>query len=239
MIAVRTDRDALIIVDQQLDFEPGGALAVAGGDEIAAGIDRVASLFREVVLTQDHHPSGHVSFAGSYEGRAPFTAITLDDVRRGDVRLASDAFTLEELGAYLAATRDGVQALWPDHCVAGTLGETIDPLIDQARATLILRKGHRAAVDSYSAFRENDGATTGLAEWLKARGIARVFVAGLAGDYCVLATACDGAGAGFEVIYLEDLTRFVGIPEGSVAAAYDRLRAAGVVVAASGDLAGM
>ena len=231
---IRPDRDALIIVDQQRDFQPGGALAVAEGDTLAEGIDRLAARFTEVVITQDHHPRGHVSFASSYVGRAPFTTVTLGDVEHNWVELStSAAFTLEELAAYLAATRERAQALWPDHCVAGTDGEAVDHRVSLARATHIVRKGYRAGADSYSAFRENDGATTGLAECLVAKGIERVFVVGLAGDYCVLATACDGTDAGLDVVYLEDLTRFVGVPANSRDTAYESLGRAGVVVSTS------
>jgi nicotinamidase/pyrazinamidase len=233
-VTIRSDRDALIIVDQQLDFEPGGALAVAGGDAIAPAINNLAARFAEVVITQDHHPRGHVSFASSYIDRPPYSVITLDEVERGEVKLsASAAFTLEELAAYLRETSGKTQALWPDHCVIGTPREAIDGAIDSSRATLILRKGYRPGVDSYSAFRENDRATTGLAEGLMAKGIERVFVAGLAGDYCVLYTALDAADAGFEVVYLSDLTRCVGVPAGSAESAMERLREEGVIIGES------
>lgn len=234
---IRPDRDALIIVDQQLDFEPGGALAVAAGDVIVESIDRLAARFVEVVITQDCHPRGHVSFASSYRDRAPFSTVTLDEVERGVVLLSEQAaFTLDELAAYLAQTRGGIQALWPDHCVRGTKGAEIDARIDAARATHIIRKGYRPAADSYSAFRENDGVTTGLAECLMAKGIERILVVGLAGDYCVAATACDGADAGFDVGYVEDLTRFVGVPDGSRERAMADLAASGVQVIASDAL---
>jgi len=234
---IQPDRDALIVVDQQLDFQPGGVLAVAGGDQIVEAIDRLAASFVEVVMTQDHHPPGHVSFARSYLRRDPFTVITLEEAERGDVELsASAAFTPEDLLAYLALANGRQQVLWPDHCVAGTPGEQFDPRLNLVRATLILRKGYRPAADSYSAFRENDGATTGLAECLMAKGIERVFVAGLAGDYCVLCTAVDAAESGLDVIYLEDRTRFVGSPPGSRESAFERLRNAGVTVTTSAGL---
>jgi nicotinamidase/pyrazinamidase len=235
---VRPDRDALIIIDQQLDFQPGGALAVAEGDRIVPAINELAALFVEVVVTQDHHPRGHVSFASSYIGRAPYTAIALDDARRGNVELSESAgFTNDELLVYLEDTRDAIQALWPDHCVIGTPGEDLDPRLDISRATYIIRKGYRPSADSYSAFRENDGVTTGLAECLMAKGIERVFIVGLAGDYCVLYTAIDGIDAGFDVVYVEDLTRFVGVPEGSRESAYERLAEVGVRVVTSGTIA--
>jgi nicotinamidase/pyrazinamidase len=228
-ITIRPDRDALVIIDQQLDFQPGGALAVPEGDSIIGEINRLAALFTEVVVTQDHHPRGHVSFASSYVGREPFTAITLAEVEAGSVELSgSAAFSAEDLAAYLGESRGGMQALWPDHCVIGSDGEKLDPRLDLTRATQILRKGYRAGADSYSAFRENDGITTGLAECLMAKGIERVMVVGLAGDYCVLYTALDAADFGLEVHYLEDLTRFVGAPADSVETAFAMLAEAGV-----------
>jgi nicotinamidase/pyrazinamidase len=236
-MTIQPDRDALIIVDQQLDFQPGGALAVAEGDAIVEAINRFAGSFVELVLTQDHHPAGHVSFASSYTGRQPFTAITLAEVERGEVELSGEAgFTMQELLAYLAESRNNVQMLWPDHCVIGTSGESIDPRIDQSRATLLLRKGFRASADSYSAFRENDDRTTGLAELLMARGIERVFVCGLAGDYCVFYTADDAAAAGLAVVYLEDLTRFVGVPQDGRDTAFRRMKESGVKIMQSSEL---
>ncbi len=232
---IHPDRDALIIVDQQLDFQPGGALAVAGGDAIVDAINRFAANFTEVVITQDHHPKGHVSFASSYCDRSPYSRITLEQVERGEIELSgSAAFTLEELRVYLQLARGNEQALWPDHCVIGTNGEALDPRLDLARATLILRKGYRPAADSYSAFRENDGTSTGLAECLMVKEIERVFVVGLAGDYCVLYTAIDGAESGLEAVYLEDLTRFVDASADSKETAYTELRRGGVGVEISG-----
>jgi nicotinamidase/pyrazinamidase len=236
-MTIRSDRDALIIVDQQLDFQPGGALAVEEGDAIIEGINALAAMFTEVVMTQDHHPRGHISFASSYRDRAPFTVITLAEAERGEVLLSeSAAFTQEELLAYLREARGEQQSLWPDHCVIGSEGERLDPRLDISRATQIVRKGYRPSADSYSAFRENDGATTGLAECLMAKGIERVIVVGLAGDYCVLYTASDAMEAGLDVIYLEDLTRFVGAPAGSREAAYAHLAEAGVTVAGAETL---
>ena len=229
--------DALIVVDQQHDFQPGGALAVADGDAIVPAIDTLAARFSEVVMTQDHHPRGHVSFASSYRDRAPFSAITLEEAERGEVVPSeSAAFTIDDLLSYLRHARGHMQALWPDHCVIGTRGEDLDPRLDTARATLIIRKGYRAAADSYSGFHENDGATTGLAELLKARGISRVFVTGLAGDYCVFSTARDAAAAGLDAVYIEDLTRFVGIPENSREDAYQAMSGAGVKIIRSEEL---
>jgi nicotinamidase/pyrazinamidase len=180
-------RDALVVVDLQNDFLPGGALAVADGDEVLVPIARLAPAFETVVATQDFHPPGHVSFASTHAGRKPFELLELPG---------------------------GVQELWPDHCVQGSRGAALHPGLPDAAITLVLRKGTRREVDSYSAFRENVGPggarpTTGLAAWLEARGVRRVFVCGLARDFCVKATAVDAAAAGFETVVLDDLTRAV------------------------------
>lgn len=185
-------RDALLVVDLQHDFLPGGALAVPGGDEVIAPIARLAPAFATVVATQDFHPPGHVSFASSHAGRAPCQTITLPS---------------------------GPQELWPDHCVGGTAGAQLHPGVPDRALTLVLRKGTRRDVDSYSAFRENVGAdgergSTGLAAWLQARGIRRVFLCGLARDFCVKWSALDAAEAGFETMVIDDLTRAV-FPERS------------------------
>lgn len=203
------EKDALVVVDVQHDFLPGGALAVAGGDEIVAPIAALAPAFATVVATQDWHPRGHVSFASTHPGRKPYETLALPQ---------------------------GAQELWPDHCVAGTRGAALHPELPDAALTLLLRKGTRREVDSYSAFRENVGPggarpTTGLGAWLRARGAARVFVCGLARDFCVRATAVDAAAEGFEVVVLDDLTRAV-FPERR--AEVDALLAkAGVSLAAS------
>ncbi len=180
-------RDALLVVDVQHDFLPGGALAVPGGDAVVAPIAALAPAFGTVVATQDWHPPGHVSFASAHQGGRPFETIAL---------------------------KQGPQELWPDHCVRGTRGAALHPGIPDEALTLVLRKGTRREVDSYSAFRENagpDGArqSTGLGAWLRERGVRRVFVCGLARDYCVRATAVDAAAEAFEAVVLEDLTRSV------------------------------
>jgi nicotinamidase/pyrazinamidase len=211
---MRIDRshDALLVVDLQHDFLPGGALAVGEGDEIVAPIARLAPAFEVVVATQDFHPAGHVSFASAHPGTKPFETIVLTG---------------------------GPQELWPDHCVQGTRGAQIHPGFPDQAATLILRKGTRRDVDSYSAFRENFGPggkrpTTGLAAWLEARGVRRVFTCGLARDFCVKWSALDAADAGFEVYVLDDLTRAVfPARRGEVDAA---LAAKGVRLARGGDL---
>jgi nicotinamidase/pyrazinamidase len=204
--------DALLIVDLQHDFLPGGALAVARGDEIVVPVAALAQRFRTVVATQDWHPPGHVSFASAHPGRRPYERLALAH-----------------------ATQD----LWPDHCVRGTRGAALHPGVPDEAITLVLRKGTRADVDSYSAFRENPGPdgrrpTTGLAAWLEARGVRRVFLCGLARDYCVRWSAEDAAAAGLETVVLDDLTRAV-FPERS-AEIDAALAAARVRVARSDDL---
>jgi len=181
------ERDALVVVDLQHDFLPGGALAVADGDAVVAPVAALAPAFATVVATQDWHPPGHVSFASAHPGRRPYQTVALPQ---------------------------GPQELWPDHCVAGSRGAALHPGVPDAAVTLVLRKGARREVDSYSAFRENVGPdggrpTTGLGAWLAARGVRRVFVCGLARDFCVRATAVDAAAEGFEVVVLDDLTRAV------------------------------
>ena len=177
-------RDALLVIDLQHDFLPGGALAVREGDRVIAPIAELACRFATVVATQDFHPLRHVSFASTH-GRPPFTPFTVEGRER---------------------------MLWPDHCVAGTRGAALHPSLPDARVTLILRKGTRRAIDSYSAFREDadaggERASTGLGAWLKAREVGRVYLTGLARDYCVKASALDAAAEGFETIVLDDLTR--------------------------------
>jgi nicotinamidase/pyrazinamidase len=185
--------DALLVIDMQLDFLParnglGGALAVQRGDEIIPGINALAARFDHVILTQDWHPRGHISFASTH-GLQPFT----DTVQ----------------APY------GTQHLWPDHCLQGTPGADFPPDLDIPHAELILRKGFRRHIDSYSAFTENDGTTTtGLAAYLLARGLQRLFFTGLAYDYCVGFSALAASRLGFESIVIEDLTR--GIAPASI-----------------------
>jgi nicotinamidase/pyrazinamidase len=211
---MRIDRrsDALLVVDLQHDFLPGGALAVGGGDAVVAPIAALAGAFDTVVATQDWHPPGHVSFASAHPGRRPFETATLPQ---------------------------GPQELWPDHCVRGTRGAALHPALPDAALTLLLRKGTRREVDSYSAFRENVGPdgrrpTTGLGAWLKARGVRRVFLCGLARDFCVRASAVDAAAEGLEAVVLDDLTRAVFPDRGAETDA--SFAKAGVRVARSADL---
>jgi nicotinamidase/pyrazinamidase len=203
-------RDALLAIDMQNDFMPGGALAVADGDAIVPLINRLMQDFVNVVLTQDWHPPGHVSFASSHPGARLFDVIE---------------------------TPYGSQALWPDHCVQGGPGAALHARLASDRAILILRKGCRRAVDSYSAFAEADRETsTGLAGFLRDRGVRRVFVCGLATDYCVAWSACDARAGGFETLVIEDACRAIDA-NNSVEQAWAKMEAAGVVRIRSDGLA--
>jgi nicotinamidase/pyrazinamidase len=177
------ESDALLVVDIQNDFCEGGSLAVPSADEIIPSVNRLACLFRHVILTQDWHPSAHLSFASSHPGKQPFDTITV---------------------SY------GPQMLWPDHCVQGTRGADFHPKLHIPQAELILRKGYDPAIDSYSAFCENDRATaTGLGGYLRQRGLSRIFIAGLAFDYCVRFSAEDAHTDGFGVVAIEDACRSI------------------------------
>jgi nicotinamidase/pyrazinamidase len=201
----RNDRDVLVVVDVQNDFCPGGALAVPQGDEIVPAVNRLAAGFPHVIVTQDWHPRGHASFASSHPGRHPFETIEL---------------------AY------GQQILWPDHCVQGTQGAAFHPGLDVPRTELVVRKGFRSAIDSYSAFRENDHRTrTGLAGYLRERGFERVTLCGLATDFCVLFSAIDGREAGFAVNVVTSACRGIDV-DGSLARAMRSMNEAGVALLA-------
>lgn len=194
---------ALIVIDVQNDFCPGGALAVAGGDEIVMPINALMGDFDAVILTQDWHPAKHSSFASQHPGKAPMDLMDMPY---------------------------GPQVLWPDHCVQGSAGADFHAALDADRADLVIRKGFRPNIDSYSAFFENDHATqTGLDGYLKSRGIARVTLVGLATDFCVAYSAIDAAGLGFEVRVNEALCRGIDF-DSSLAAARDRMKAAGVTL---------
>jgi nicotinamidase/pyrazinamidase len=200
---ILSSTDALLVIDLQNDFCPGGALPVPGGDEIVPLINRLGARFEHVLLTQDWHPAGHISFASSHPGRAAFETIV--DSNRVPY---------------------GPQTLWPDHCLQNTPGAALHPALDLPHAEFLLRKGFRRAIDSYSAFRENDQRTpTGLAGYLRERGLQRLFLAGLAYDFCVRYSALDGAALGFECIVLEDACRAVDLPD-SVADTHHALAAA-------------
>ena len=184
-------RDVLLVVDVQNDFCPGGSLAVPAGDEVVPVINRFAGHFEHVVLTQDWHPAGHQSFASAHPGRKPYETIEV---------------------AY------GAQILWPDHCVQATQGADFRSDLQIPRAELVLRKGHNREIDSYSAFYENDRKTrTGLAGYLRERGMRRIFLVGLAFDFCVRFSAEDARREGFDVIVIEDACRGIDV-DGSVLA---------------------
>ena len=193
--------DLLLVIDVQNDFCPDGALAVGEGDAVVPDINRLAERFDHVVLTQDWHPAGHSSFASSHPGSAPFETIAMPY---------------------------GPQTLWPDHCVQGTPGAAFHSELLTNRAQLVIRKGFRGAIDSYSAFYENDRRTpTGLAGYLRERGLKRVFLAGLATDYCVYYSAVDARREGFDAIVVENGCRAIDLA-GSLAAAWAGMAEAGV-----------
>ena len=213
-LALRTD-DAFLVIDVQYDFLPGGALAVPEGDAVIAPINALVKRFHRagahVLLTQDWHPPGHSSFASSHGGAEPFTQTEMPY---------------------------GPQTLWPDHCVQGTRGAEITRNLEIACAELVIRKGFNRAIDSYSAFREADRETlTGLAGYLRERGLRRVFCAGLALDFCVFWSARDAVEAGFETVLVTDACRAIDM-DGSREAALTAMREAGVVFCETGDLLG-
>jgi nicotinamidase/pyrazinamidase len=208
---IRLDPEsALIVVDVQNGFVTGGNLAVPQGEAVVPVINRIAPAFVNVVLTQDWHPAGHASFASSHAGKRPFDTIEL---------------------AY------GTQVLWPDHCIQGTFDAALHADLDVPHAQLIVRKGFHPGVDSYSAFQEADRSTpTGLDGYLKQRGITRLFVTGLATDFCVAWTALDARSAGYETWVVEDATRAIDL-EGSLATAWCAMAARGVQRIQSTELA--
>ncbi|MFP4328988.1 MAG: bifunctional nicotinamidase/pyrazinamidase [Paracoccaceae bacterium] len=200
---MRDTTEALIVIDVQNDFCPGGALAVHEGDAIVPGINALMAEFQAVILTQDWHPADHSSFASQHPGRAPME---------------------------MAEMPYGPQVLWPDHCVQGSQGAAFHPALATDPADLILRKGFRRDIDSYSAFFENDRATpTGLEGYLRDRGIRRLTLVGLATDFCVTYSALDAAKLGFEVELREELCRGIDL-DGSLPAALKAMREAGVQV---------
>jgi nicotinamidase/pyrazinamidase len=201
--------EVLLVVDVQNDFMPDGALAVARGDEIVPLVNQLARRFSHVVLTQDWHPPSHVSFAANHAGRQPFEMMTLPY---------------------------GEQVLWPTHCVQNTPGAALHADLDIPHARAVIRKGHHAGVDSYSAFLEADRTTpTGLAGYLRDTGVTRVWFCGLATDYCVAWSALDARAAGFAVVVIEDATRAIDL-NGSLDNAWREMRAAGVERVQSADL---
>ena len=207
--------DILGIIDVQPSFMPGGDLPVTGGDQVVPVINQLlGARFRHAFATQDWHPAGHTSFASTHADRKPYDVVSMPY---------------------------GPQILWPDHAIQGTRNAELHPALRADRLEMVLRKGWRAELDSYSAFFENDGTTsTGLKGWLTDRGARRLFLAGLAGDFCVAWSAEDSVRAGFETIVIEDATRFIALPQpdGRTSAehARDRLQALGVAFVTSTDL---
>jgi nicotinamidase/pyrazinamidase len=199
--AMTQAEEALIVIDVQNDFCPGGALAVAGGDQIVAGINALMPGFPTVVLTQDWHPANHLSFADNHPGAAPFSLIDMPY---------------------------GKQVLWPSHCVQGTNGAAFHPALTTDPAQIVIRKGFRPGIDSYSAFFENDRSTpTGLEGYLRSRGVTGITLVGLATDFCVAYSALDAARLGFQVTVRSDLCRAIDL-DGSLATARAEMLAAGV-----------
>ena len=203
-------RCALIIVDLQNDFCSDGALGVPGGEDIVGVVNALSPRFERVVLTQDWHPKGHVSFASSWPGRSAYDSLEADGI---------------------------AQVLWPEHCVQGSRGAEFRSGLDTDRASLILRKGFRARLDSYSCFFENDRTTpTGLEGWLRSVGAAELYFAGLATDYCVLYSVLDALRLGFSARVIEDAVRGVDFPPGAAARAVSSMRGAGAIFVKSGAL---
>ena len=201
---MRPANHALIVIDVQNDFCPGGALAVAQGDAIIAQINALMGQFQTVVLTQDWHPADHSSFAANHAGAAPFSTVQMPY---------------------------GAQTLWPSHCVQGTKGAEFHPALRSDLAQLVIRKGFRAGIDSYSALFENDKITpTGLDGYLRARGITGLTLVGIATDYCVAFSALDAVAQGFDVTVLQDSCRAIDL-DGSLARQQQTMAAAGVVLA--------
>lgn len=201
--------DVLLAVDLQNDFCPGGALAVPLGDAIVPLVNALARQFDHMICTQDWHPAHHTSFASSHQGRVAFETIEMPY---------------------------GKQVLWPDHCVQGTPGADFHADFDTSRAELVVRKGFRREIDSYSAFFENDHVTaTGLAGYLRERGFGRIFLCGLATDFCVKWSALDARAQGFEVVVIEDACRAIDL-EGSLAKALAEMREVGVRLATSEEI---
>ncbi len=201
---------ALLIVDLQKDFCEGGALAVRDAGRVLAPINAVSPLFDRVVLTQDWHPRGHVSFASSWPGHNRYDSVEADGIP---------------------------QILWPDHCVKGSEGAAFHAALDTERASLILRKGDQARLDSYSGFFENDRTTpTGLDGWLRSVGASELFIAGLTTDFCILYTVLDALRLGYTIRVIEDAVAGVDIPPGSTARAVTEMRRKGASFVRSGDL---
>jgi nicotinamidase/pyrazinamidase len=206
---IALDKDILLVIDPQRDFCADGHLAVQDGDAVMPLINHLAARFRHVILTQDWHPAGHSSFASTHPGKHPFETVH---------------------ASY------GPQTLWPDHCIQGSPGADFHPDLDISHVELILRKGFRPDIDSYSAFTENDKTTlTGLAGYLRERGFRRIFLAGLAYDYCVRYSAVDAVRAGFTALVFEDACRPVNLP-GTLDATQQEFADQGVIRLTSAEL---
>jgi len=201
---------SLLIIDVQNDFCPGGRLQVAQGDMVVPVINKIAGRFLNVVATQDWHPRNHVSFASNHEKKTPFDSVIVNGIER---------------------------VLWPDHCIQGTDGADLHPGLDQRNIDLILRKGTRPGLDSYSAFFENDKKTaTGLSSYLKGLGIEKVFVCGLAADICVYYSAMDSVKLGFTTFFVADASRGVDIPEGNIEKTEREMEHAGINIINSAEI---
>jgi nicotinamidase/pyrazinamidase len=196
------ERASLLIIDVQNDFCPGGTLPVLEGDEVVPIINTLMEHFGSVVATQDWHPPGHISFASTHAGKKPFETVRVKGIE---------------------------QVLWPDHCIQGSPGAALHPDLDGSGPNLILRKGIRQDLDSYSAFFENDRkTTTGLASYLREIGVDRLWVCGLAADVCVFYSAMDAIRLGFETVIIEDAVRGVDVPAGNVSRTRDKMKGAGI-----------
>ena len=203
--------DVLLAVDLQNDFCPGGTLEIAGGDEIVPLVNKLAQAFPHVLMTQDWHPPAHISFASAHPGARPYQTI---------------------------AAPYGPQTLWPDHCIQNTHGAEFHPGLDIPHAELVLRKGFHRGIDAYSAFLENDHVTpTGLAGYLRERGLRRLFLCGLAYDFCVRFSAIDGTSQDFECLVIEDATRAVKLP-GSIESTRQAFAEAGILRIQSEEILG-
>lgn len=200
---------ALLVVDIQNDFCPGGALAVPDGDTIVPTVNKLINVFDAVIQTQDWHPAGHSSFASSHEGKEPYDTVEMDY---------------------------GTQVLWPDHCVQGSMGAEFHPELNTLKTQVVIRKGFRKAIDSYSTFFENDQeTTTGLTGYLKQRGITDLYTVGLATDFCVKWSILDGIDEGFNMHIIKDAVEGIDL-DGSLDAAWDEMKEKGVNVVTSEDL---
>jgi nicotinamidase/pyrazinamidase len=209
-VKLDTKRSALIAVDLQNDFCEGGRLAVPGGERVVGVVNSLLPKFENIVMSQDWHPRGHVSFASSWPGRAPYDSVEAEGI---------------------------AQVLWPDHCVQGSAGAALHPALEADRYSILIRKGFRPRLDSYSCFFENDRRTpTGLEGWLRSIGAAELFVAGLATDFCVLYTVLDALRLGFPVRVVEDAVAGVDVPPGGAALAIAAMRREGAEFAESGSL---